>query len=94
MEEKQIKIDDWRMKFVVAYCASMRKLTCYMGTLLQDLWEIDGAKEGERFCEIAETGKIIKRLAENSFDMLTVLGKRDSYEEMQEDVERWKGEEQ
>lgn len=73
MEEKQIKIDDWRKQFAGAYCASMRKLTRYMGALLEDLWEIEGAKEGERFCEIAEAGKIIKRLAENSLDMLTVL---------------------
>lgn len=92
MEENRIKIDDWRMKFGDAYCVSMRNLTCYMGTLLQDLWEIDGPKEGERFWEIAEAGKIIKRLAENSLDMLTVLGKRGLYEEIQEDVEHWKGE--
>lgn len=94
MEEKLIKIDDWRMKFAEAYCASMRKVTSYMGTLLQDVWEIDGAKEGERFWEIAEAGKIIKRLGEDALNMLAALGKRDLYEEMQEDVENWKGDEQ
>lgn len=94
MEEKQIKIDDWRVKFAEEYCASMRNLACYMGVLLQDLWEIDGAKEGERFWEIVEAGKIIKRLGEDSLNMLAALGKRDLYGEMQEDVEQWKGEEQ
>lgn len=91
MEEKQIKIDDWRLKFADAYCVNMCKLTRYMGVLCQDLWEIEGAKEGERFCEIVEAGKIIKRLGEDSLDMLAALGLISLNKRMQEDIEHWAG---
>lgn len=73
--EEKIKIDDWRVKVAEAYCASMRNVACYMGTLLQDLWEIEGAKEGERFCELAEAGNFVKRLGENSLCLLRELEK-------------------
>lgn len=74
MKENQEKVSTWKTLFANSYCKKTQELTHELGTTIATFSEINVTCDWERFSEIAEIGRVVERVCENTMQMLSVLG--------------------